>query len=297
LAAIYSISRQKGLTPEFFRRGEDIVQSLPGKGRNKEVNTKQKRTRLVLMWDFQNINLRSEEVSRTWNFMSKYLNLLFPQSGGNRILKAYTSPGHWDARQALEQAKFKVEQSYWNADSQIEADSKRECGCESQDSSIVIYPFAADPLWSRQSSIQQPSRQSNPVPQKTVYVLAANDGRYASLLKELQQAGVDVYLWATDDCNQQLIHAVGQDHFIPWHAPLVMMRCLEVIRKLKGEPIRLTEFGNKCQQKLDEDEVYPQDVGFRKSRPYGSLLTRLERMDIIQVTHLTGERDLVSIKL
>jgi hypothetical protein len=76
-----------------------------------------------------------------------------------------------------------------------------------------------------------------------------------------------------------------------------MMRCLEVIRKLKGESIRLTEFGNKCQQKLDEDEVYPQDVGFRKSRPYGSLLTRLERMDIIQVTHLTGERDLVSIKL
>jgi hypothetical protein len=251
------------------------------------------------MWDFQNIALDAEQVSIDWEFMRKYLHLAFPRANSNRVLRAYTSmqQQHYVARQALEQANFRVEHGIWNADAQIKEDSKTECGIGATDEGRVIRPITIDQMWLRGRTSEDNVGKDSQIALRTVYILATDDGDYVPLLKELRKSGVDVYLWATEECNQQLINAVGQDHFIHWDAPCVIVKCVGVIRALKGAPIGLAEFGNKCHQELAEYDVYPHDVGFRRSQPYRSLLTRLERMGIVQVAPVSGKRDWVTIKL
>ena len=251
LAAIYSLAKSQGMSPQFFVRRPDA----------KAVQ--KQRTKLVVAWDFQNRALKAEDVRDEWEYMWKYIGLLFPVARSSRLLVTYVTPNQWEARDQLEQLGFRVEESYFDADSQLIQDSLTECEKR---------------------------------PKKTVFILATNDGNYAEFLRELRDIGVDVYLWATDEASERLTRAVPTDHFIHWDAPFVVVECVSVIKKMKEQPIGRGEFGAMCKKALDEYEYFPEDVGFSRRNPYRSLLRWMETHGVVDVVPAGGKANKVSIK-
>ena len=107
--------------------------------------------------------------------------------------------------------------------------------------------------------------------------------------------GVAAYVWGSDQCSDTLKNVVDQEHFMNWNAPYVIKTCIDVIRGLKGKPISRAHFGNLCKAELESEDCYPDDVGFSRRNPYGSLLRWLERREIISVTEEVGKSDTISI--
>jgi transcriptional regulator with XRE-family HTH domain len=226
--------------------------------------TQRQRTKLILAWDYQNRGREASEMADEWYYMSQYLDMLHPGTKASRQLWAYTSLFQWDAAAELKELKFQVYDGAFDADSQLSQDVWAEC-------------------------------QKNPT--KTVFVLVANDGNYVELLRRLKEIGVDVHIWGTSLCNVKLLKTVGPGHFIPWDGPFVITECLNVVRELNGKHITRAEYGNLCKTRLDEEHMYPSDVGFSSRNPYGSLLSWLERQGVVETADVPGKPDAVSIRL
>ena len=252
LAAIYSIARSRGVTPQFFRRRASVKE------------TQKQRTRLLVTWDFQNRGLDVSDVEEEWLYMRTYLDLCFPGTRANRQLWAYTSPHQREAAGELERLKFNVFEGAFDADGQVVQDVMEACQKE---------------------------------PTKTVFILAADDGNYSDLLRSLRQAGVDTYVWGTDNCSDRFLRAIVNGNFIQWDAPFVIAECVVVIKQLKGKPITRAQFGALCKLRLDESEIYPYDAGFSSRNPYGSVLRWLERQGIVRVDETDGKSPAMTIAL
>ena len=223
------------------------------------------RTKLVLAWDFQNIGIKDADIEEEWEFIESYLDLSFPKTRSARLLHAYAMGWLYsDAPRRLRELGFIVPQTYRNADPQLIEDVLAAC-------------------WRR--------------PQRTVAVIASNDGGYSELVLELRQKAVDVYVMGTDECSERLRKAVGSGGFVHWDQPYVVTECVEVIKELNGKSITKSEFGSLCRQRLDESEVYPDDVGFSRRNPYGSLLRWLQGQGVISVADVPGRPKFVTIKL
>ena len=254
LAALYSTAAERGVTPQFFIRRKD------------PMTARRYRTKRVVMWDFQNLDLKAEDVVDEWNWMHRYLDLIHPKTRSSQVLRAYTSTTQWQAAQALQQTGFEVFQGYFDADSQIEADSIELCAKN---------------------------------PHKTAFILVSNDGDYGPLLRELRENGVEVYIWGTDESNEHLRVLVGQDHFINWDVPYVVVTAVDVIKEQQGKPVTLGDFGIMCRHAFDQDDygIYPEEVGFSRKRPYRSLLRHLELKGIVKQQSVGGGSGNVSITL
>ncbi len=250
LAAIFSVAKERGVTPQFFKRRATLKQKQP--------------TQLLFAWDFQNRGLDASDVEEEWPPMRKYLDLLFPKTRSSRRYLAYTSPHQYGAAQELEHQGFQVFTGFFDADAQLIRDVKAAC-------------------------------QSRP--SKTVVFLVTDDGNFGNLLLELKQMGVEAYVWGTDECSERLRKALGDGNFVHWDAPFVITECVEVIKELKGKPIGRAEFGNRCNDRLEESEVYPGDVGFSRRNPYGSALRWLEKQGIVTTAKVSGQPDSVTIRL
>jgi transcriptional regulator with XRE-family HTH domain len=263
LAAIYAIAKQHDLSPNFFKRRADVTQ--PSK----------QRTKIVLAWDFQNLVLKVDEIEDEWEYMNRYLDLLFPATRGKRVLSAYCSVANGGlpilfgtpeptVKGTFESLGFKVFEGFYDADSQLVRDSLRECN--------------VDPL-------------------KTIFILASKDGDYAKFLKELKRIGVDVYIWSEgDEISEKLESSIEDGNMIPWDRPYLVVECLDVIKGLKGKSVNRGTVGQYFRERLEEHEIYPADVGFSRRNPYGSLLTWLESHGIVEV-RTVKEPDLISIKM
>jgi transcriptional regulator with XRE-family HTH domain len=226
--------------------------------------TQKRRTKLILAGDFQKFGREPSMMADEWYYMSQYLDMLHPGTRASRQLWAYTSAYRWNAADGLKTIGFQVYDGAFDADSQLTQDVW--AGCEKN-------------------------------PKKTVFLLVADDGNYVELLRRLKEIGVDVYIWGTALCNEKLLKAVGQGHFIHWDGPFVITECLNAIRALDGKHITRAGFGNLCKMRLDEEHMYPSDVGFRSRNPYGSLLRWLERQGVAEVTDVPGKPDTLSIRL
>lgn len=117
LAALYSIAKERGVEPEFFKKSE---------GRAKVVKH---RTKLILSWDFENLGLEAKLVDTEWYYMKEYLDLIHPKTRASRFLYAYVNPyvGQQQAAEVLKGLKFTVNQGFYNADAQLIQDSLSEC--------------------------------------------------------------------------------------------------------------------------------------------------------------------------
>ena len=252
LAAIYSIAKGRGVTPQFFKRRADLTR------------TQNQQTKLFFVWDFQNRGLDSSDIEDEMLYIQKYLDLRFPRTRSSRQFWAYTAPHQRAASQELKRDGFDVYESSFDADSQIIKDVLEAC-------------------------------QTRPT--KTVVILVTDDGNFSDMLLELKRAKVDTYVWGTDECSERLLKALGDERFILWDAPFVITECTEVIKDLNGKAIHKGEFGTLCKIRLDEYEIYPDDVGFSKRNPYGSVLRWLEAQGFIVTTAVSGKPDLVTITL
>lgn len=249
LAAIYSIAKNKNITPNFFKK-------------HGNSSPKKQKTKLLLAWDFQNLGLDANCINEEWGYMKKYLDLFHSDSKGHRILRAYSSPNQRNATEILEGLNFDIREGYFDADSQLIRDSMADC-------------------------------QINP--NKWEYIIITADGDYEHMLKDMQSMGVATYIWSSEQCSEKLRNAIDHEHFVNWDAPNVIVTCMEVIKGLKGKVISRANFGILCKKELDSQQLYPNDVGFSRKNPYGSLLRWLERRGIISITEKKGRSDSISI--
>ena len=180
-------------------------------------------------WDFQNLALEAEFISETAAELNQYLNLLCgrPQKTDQW---AYTSTRmgarHWGGEnspqgKALRNAGFKLKSYHFNMDRQIIENGRKIFG--------LPHPFQS-----------QATNKANP--KEHAYVLISDDGDYAEYLKDIRNVGAETFVVGTDECSKKLIKAVGQDHFIPLNRPYVILECLKVVRKLKGQPTHKIQF-------------------------------------------------------
>ena len=234
------------------------------KSRTRKTNQSGDRTRAVVVWDFQNRSLDAHEVEEEWGYIRDYLHLRFPRTRFNLHCRAYTGLDHSRSSEELKRLGFEVFAGWFDADSQVVNDVNAACRIH---------------------------------PEKTVLVLVADDGDYVNLIRELKQRDVEVFVLGTDECSEPLRRAVGNGGYLPWDAPYVITRCVEVIREIAGCPITRAEFANQCEIRLDEAEVYPGDVGYSNRNPYGSVLRWLEAQGIVSTTRTRGKSNTITIKL
>lgn len=233
------------------------------KRRTKSMDEHNRRTKLHFLWDFQNIALEADVVKEEWACIKKYLRMRFSSAASYMRFSAYTAPHQSLSGQVLEKLGIQVFEGSFDADSQIINDARTACekGAE-----------------------------------KTILVLASNDGNFSGLLTDLKKAGVEVYVMGRDNCSERLRKAVSEDGFIPWDAPYVIAECMEVVKTTKGKPINRSEFGNKCKERLEDTGIFPGDVGYSRRNPYGSVLRWLEREGIVKTSPAKDERDSIVIK-
>ena len=232
--------------------------------RRTQQKTKAGKTKLLLAWDFQNESLKADDLEEEWDTMLDYIDLLFPGTKAFRVFRAYTSPHQYEAKSVLQSLDFEVSEGIFDADSQLIKDTVEDCTTN---------------------------------PKKWIFILASDDGNYVQMLKYLKETGVEVYIWGSDECSNSLQDAVDDEHFIPWNVPFVVTSCTEVIRELNGKAVSRSQFGSMCHDALEEDEIYPDNVGFSRRNPYGSLLRWLERHEIIKVTEVGGKKDNIRIAM
>ena len=272
LAAIYSIAQEQGITPEFFVKRPSLS------------NSRGERETLVFHWDFQNLGLDSRYIEGEWYYMERYMRMLFPASDES-VRIAYT-PGFGGVQMNLNNIGFRVSHSIQNADSQIVSEGRRIFGLSETSGYLYLDSSGSSRLEYEESFY----------PEHSTYTLISNDGDYSDYLAELQQAGVETFVWGTDQCSRRLWTAVGDDHFIPWERPYVTVKCMEAARELNGLPVSKGEFGNSCKRLLDETgfEVFPEDAGFSPKRPYAGVLRHMELNGLVRVREL-GSSGKVSI--
>ncbi len=212
LAAIYSIATGAGIEPVFFRKGGDMVASTKRRnGQQKPLGGRwvlnQHRTRLGMMWDFQNVALDADEAYDTWFYMDKFLDIAFPKVT-DWDLTAYYSGEQSAAVNDLRDFGFSGRLVLGDADRQIKEDIRRFCKLPS--SLLWIDPV--------RSGLTHGDDASD-----TVLILTSKDGDFSDLLVEAKEAGIDVYLWTLPDCSGDLLRAVKGDHVIPWDHPRIIV--------------------------------------------------------------------------
>ena len=228
------------------------------------TQSQNQRTQLLLVWDFQNHGLEASEVETEWQFLEAYFAIRFPKAYANLRKSAYATLNQYQATQELQRLGFRVSAGMFDADSQIVKDVQLAC-------------------------------QSNP--SETVLFLVTDDGNFSDLLVNLIRAGVEAYVLGTDECSERLRKSVGREGFVHWDAPYVVTECVEVIKELGGKPITKAEFGNRCRNHLNEDGIFPDEVGFSRRNPYGSVLRWLEVQGIVTIAKVPGKGDAISIRL
>ena len=205
LAAIYSIATGAGMEPAFFRRGGEMVSSTRRpQGRQRPLNGRRvlnrQRTRLGLLWDFQNLPLDPDDAYDGWFYMDKFLDIAFPEVD-DWNLKVYAT---WEQNEAVKNLRYlDLVEVYRNADSQMEQDIRRFCNLPGP------------------GIRRDPSQDHDPG--DAVLVLVSRDGDFVDVLYEADHAGIDVYLWAPPGCSRELLGAVRRDHIIPWNHPCVIV--------------------------------------------------------------------------
>ena len=273
LAAIYSIARERDVRPEFFAR------------RSNPMTARRGRTTLVFHWDFQNRAVEDQYVTGEWAYMERYMGLLFPRANES-VQIAHTSMFE-SSGTGLSASGFRNVWSMQDVDIQIMREGRRLFGLSDTNGQIQLDASGRSHLpygeWFD--------------PEDSAYTLITNDGDYSGFLKELRQAGVETFVWGTDECSDGLRNSIGPDHFIPWDRPYIAVKCMEVARELRGRPVTKAGFGNMCKSVLDETgfEIFPEDANFSHKRPYASVLKYLEVNGLVRVRELGRGSATISI--
>ena len=268
LAALFSIAKERGITPEFFKERRDTM------------NKSRKWENRIVDWDFQNLGIGAEDIEGVWDELGQYMDLLCGSQAYD-VLYAYVPQaigGMWGVQysaqgKALQNAGFNVVSCPFDADSHIMDDGRA-------------------------------AFRDSFKPRESIYVLISDDGDYAEYLKELRSSGVETFVHGTNECAKRLRAVVGSDRFIPWQRPYMVAKCYEVARKMVGKPITKGAFGNQCRVALvgdgwegDEYEELLEDTGFSLNRPFASALQHMNTMGILRVKQSDDDPNRIIINI
>ena len=280
LAAIYSVARERDLRPEFFVEGDSPMAS------------RLKQSTLVVQWDSQNVSPEADLIGTWSTSLKQYMLLLFPNLA-QQTGSVYPRSVDWDTLQLLQHNGFDVRPVRADADRQLIEDCRRlfdlvQPAFNSLNQSVIL------------SALQVNVRQGvGPDPEQTAYTLVADDGDYADIIRELKRTGAEVFVCGTDECSQSLKDAAGPDHFIPLWQPYVVVQCMEVAIEMSRSRITKSEFGSRCWQLLNNNElgIFPDDAGFPRSGGYIRVLEHLESNGLVRVQRFRHDPNRISIAL
>lgn len=166
LAAIYSAAVEHGIAPDFFQRRRPMPKQ--GKGPS----------RLLVMWDFQNLGVRENRVEPLNSWLRLEMDKRFPGTSYRRF-KAFSHPKQEAAADQLQELGWRVFEDDADMDEEIVNQSKSDCGQE---------------------------------PKDTILVLITKDGGFKDLVAEAQRKGVTVYLVTPQQgYSQSLVQAIGNN--------------------------------------------------------------------------------------
>ena len=166
LAAIYAVAAEAGITPNFFRRRRNMTE----------------RSRLIVMWDFQNLGVSAWDVPQVNAWIMEELDKRIP-SAPFRLFKAFAQPYQSDATEVLQDLGWRVWEDNENIDDELIMQCKSDSGHD---------------------------------PKSTAIVLITNDGDYVEPIRDLKSKGVRIYLIAPASTSQKLISEIGQKRWIRW---------------------------------------------------------------------------------
>lgn len=176
LAAIHSVAMESGITPSFFRKRKGKKQTA-------------KRTRLLVVWDFENLTALEQYVSNIDAWVREECEKRFPTTT-ERTFKAFVRTSQWNL--AIRNTTGKLDDLGWevweetdDVDEEIIHHSKSDCGHE---------------------------------PLRTILVLMTRDGDYVEMIGDLKAKGVRIYLLGVE-FGQDLVTAVGKKRLIELPSP------------------------------------------------------------------------------
>ena len=144
----------------------------------------EKRSRLLVMWDFQNLGVPAWEVPQVNAWIRKELDTRFPATSYQRF-KAFSHPSQSAAVDVLQDSGWRAWEDTEDMDEEMDNQSRSDCG---QD------------------------------PKDTILVLVTRDGDFVELVNDLKTEGVLVYLISPTDVNRKLMNAFGGNQWIPMNA-------------------------------------------------------------------------------
>lgn len=174
LAAIYSIAQDNGQSVNFFEE-----RAMPPRAQNQ-------RSRAVIMADFQNLGVSTQNVQAFNDFVRSEVNRRVP-GATSTIFKAFSSPHQSEATDGLQSLGWRIWEDESDWDDDIAQQAKSDCGAD---------------------------------PQGIALFLITRDGDFVDLVNVLRRRGVRVYLLARPNANQNLLDAVGSRRVIQWPAEL-----------------------------------------------------------------------------
>lgn len=169
LAAIYSLAKEKGETPEFFRRRKAIAKKSKSQ------------SRLVVLWDFQYVEVSWHQLDQITDWVQGELNKRFG-SASHRLFKAFAWDRHGSTTEQLAQKGWRIFEDNEDLFDDIYDHAKSDCGHD---------------------------------PKDTTLVLIASDEEYAELVADLKKQGVRVYVITPPTIyDRSLVEAVGKRRWI-----------------------------------------------------------------------------------
>lgn len=176
LAAIHSVAMESGITPSFFRKRKGKKQTA-------------KRTRLLVVWDFENLTALEHYVPNIDAWVREECDKRFPKTT-QRTFKAFVRASRWNLAignmtEKLDDLGWEVWEESDEVDEEIIHHSKSDCGHE---------------------------------PLRTILVLMTRDGDYVEMIGELKAKGVIVYLLGVE-FGQDLVTTVGKKRLIELPPP------------------------------------------------------------------------------
>ena len=262
LAALWSIANLRGIEPEFFKRRIE-------RGMNQ-------RTELIVFWEYPLNQFDWDATEEDWHYMKDYIGIRFPNAASGVEGVIYRNSGYG----------LGSHYEFLDYSGQHPRHRLANEGLEIKDAMLGRpYELALDLVTAYSEN-----------PHNKILILAINNRNFVPFIQELVDANIDVYIMpTTDDCPEELLDAVPSDHVIHRDEPFVVAECVKVIDALKGEPIARSEFGNQCKDRLNDDGIFPQDVGFSRRNPYGSVLRWLEANGVVRVVPTSGKDNRVRI--
>ena len=196
LAAIYSLAMAKNVTPEFFHR------------RKATAKQSKSQSRLVVLWDFQYVEVSWHQLDQIADWIQGELNRRFG-STSHRLFKAFAWDQHSSTTERLAQKGWRVFEDNEDLFDDIYDHAKSDCGHD---------------------------------PKDTTLVLIASDEEYAELVTDLKKQGVRVYVITPPTIyDRSLVETVGNKRWITlptsYSAP-IGMRTRKIVRTVISSVLR-----------------------------------------------------------